>query len=438
MAPSRARLPRARPEAVLGWLAAAASVVMVYVVVVRGGGVLIGHTSSPHLGLSVLATAAVAVLIEPVRARVEKLAGERLRGHASPYDVLSEFSRRVADQPDDELMPERMARMLAAGTAAAWAQVWLQVNDRLVLVAAHPAAAAAHDDVPPLGGNEHGAGRRSVPVGHGGALLGVLRVQERDGRPLTTTEQRLLAGLAGQAGLVLHTARLRAELTERHAELARRAVELRTARDELVNAQYRERRRLERDLHDGAQQQLVALSINLRLAQSLAVQAPGRVAPLLAEQRQAATGAIETLSTLARGVLPPLLLDQGLTAALAAVVATSPVAVDLRAADLGRFTRAVESAVYFCCLEALQNAAKHAHADRVEVSLEVEAGHLRLTVCDDGAGMTRSSRPGAGLTNMTDRIEAVGGRLTVESRPGSGTSVTAVVPALRVPTQRSR
>jgi signal transduction histidine kinase len=94
--------------------------------------------------------------------------------------------------------------------------------------------------------------------------------------------------------------------------------------------------------------------------------------------------------------------------------------------------------VYFCCLEALQNAAKHAHADRVEVSLEVEAGHLRLTVCDDGAGMTRSFRPGAGLTNMTDRIEAVGGRLTVESRPGSGTSVTAVVPALRVPTQRSR
>jgi signal transduction histidine kinase len=162
------------------------------------------------------------------------------------------------------------------------------------------------------------------------------------------------------------------------------------------------------------------------------------VAPLLAEQRQAATGAIETLSTLARGVLPPLLRDQGLTAALAAVVATSPVVVDLRAADLGRFTRAVESAVYFCCLEALQNAAKHAHADKVEVSLEVEAGHLRLTVCDDGAGMTRSFRPGAGLTNMTDRIEAVGGRLTVESRPGSGTSVTAVVPALRVPTQRSR
>jgi signal transduction histidine kinase len=438
MALVRAATPRARPEAVLGWLGAGACVVLVYVVVVRGGGVLIGRTASPHLGLSVLATAAVAVLVEPVRARAERLAGRLLHGRVSPYEVLSEFARQVADRPDDTPIAEQMARLLAAGTASAWAQVWLVVNDRLVLVAAHPPAAREHDEAPSLAGNEQVAGRRSVLVGHGGAVLGVLRVQERDGRPLTPIEVRLLAGLAAQAGLALHTAQLRAELTERHAELARRAEDLRSARDELVNAQYRERRRLERDLHDGAQQELVALGVNLRLAQALAVQAPERVAPLLAEQAQAAETAIQTLSSLARGVLPPVLREQGLTAALAAVAASSPVHVQLSADGVGRLARTVEAAVYFCCLEALQNAAKHSGACTVVVSLTTDRGYLRLTVRDDGTGMTRPSSAGAGLGNMRDRIEAVGGELTYDSAPGSGMSVVAVVPARRLPSQRSR
>jgi signal transduction histidine kinase len=436
MATSPIAALRARPEAVLGWMGAGVCVVLVYVVVVRGGGILIGRIASPHLGLSVLATAAVALLIEPVRSRVERRAAVLVHGHASPYEVLSEFTRQVADLTDEEPIADRMARMLAVGTAVAWAQVWLLVNDRPVLVAAYPAAAATHTDVPSLSGTEQSAGRRSVLVGHGGEVLGVLRVQERDGRPLTPIELRLLAGLAAQAGLVLHTAQLRVELTERHAELGRQAAELRAARDELVNAQYRERRRLERDLHDGAQQQLVALGINLRVAQSLAVQAPERVATLLAEQAQAAEAAIETLSTLARGVLPAVLRERGLEAALTAVAATSPLRVDLAVDTVGRLPRSIESAVYFCCLEAMQNAAKHSGAHTVTVSLTVEGEHLRLTVTDDGTGMTRSSGAGAGLSNMSDRIEAVGGRLTYRSGPGTGLSVTAVVPALRVPAQR--
>jgi signal transduction histidine kinase len=313
----------------------------------------------------------------------------------------------------------------------------LVVNDRLVLVAAHPEAATKYDDLPSFG-TRRDPGRRSVVVGHGGVVLGVLRVQERDGRPLTPIEVRLLAGLAAQAGLVLRSAQLRAELTERHAELARQAGELRDARDELVNAQYRERRRLERDLHDGAQQELVALAVNLRLVQALAGRTTDGVAPLLAEQAKAAGAAIETLSTLARGALPPILRDQGLPAALSVVAGTSPLRVDLAVDGVGRFTRTIESAVYFCCLEALQNAAKHSGASTVFVRLTVDTGHLRLTVRDDGSGMNGAPSAGAGLTNMRDRIDAVAGSLTYQSRPGAGTSVTAVVPALRVPSQRSR
>jgi signal transduction histidine kinase len=437
MTRSRSAAPRARPEVVVGWLGAGICVVLLYVVVVRGGGILIGRTESPHLGLSVLATAAVAVLIDPVRSRVERLASRLMHGRVSPYDVLSEFSRQVADRPDEEPIADRMARLLAAGTAAAWAQVWLVVNDRLVLVAAHPEAATKYDDLPSFG-TRRDPGRRSVVVGHGGVVLGVLRVQERDGRPLTPIEVRLLAGLAAQAGLVLRSAQLRAELTERHAELARQAGELRDARDELVNAQYRERRRLERDLHDGAQQELVALAVNLRLVQALAGRTPDGVAPLLAEQAKAAGAAIETLSTLARGALPPVLRDQGLSAALSVVAGTSPPRVDLAVDGVGRFTRTIESAVYFCCLEALQNAAKHSGASTVFVRLTVDMGHLRLTVRDDGSGMTGAPSAGAGLSNMRDRVDAVAGSLTCQSRPGAGTSVTAVVPALRVPSQRSR
>jgi signal transduction histidine kinase len=437
MAALRAGLVRARPEALLGWLGAAGAVLVVYVVIVRGGGLLIGRTRSPHLGLSVLATATVAVVIDPVRTRLERFARRRLLGaHEAPYDVLSQFSRQVARPPTDEPMPDRIARMLVEGIAVDWAQVWLLGEDRLELVAGHPSDAWQHTEPPSLTVSTDRS--RSVAVGHGGAPLGVLRVQEHADRPMTAVELRLLAGLASQAGLALHNARLAAELRTRREELRRRAADLRRARDELVNAQYLARRRLERDLHDGAQQELVALGINLRLAQVLAQQSPERAAPVLQEQSRAAEAAIATLTTLSRGVLPPLLTDRGLVPALAAAVRASTVPTRLEAGEIGRFSPAVEGAVYFCCLEALQNAGKHSGARSVEVSLTVEVEGLRLVVSDDGGGIGAEKAAGAGLVNMRDRVEAVGGRLRVDSEPGVGTTVSAVVPGVRLPAQRAR
>jgi signal transduction histidine kinase len=423
---------------VLGWLGVAVLVIAVYVVVVLGGGLLVGRTESPDVVLSVLATAIVAFTIGPARRRAEGLARRLLGlGAESPYDVLASFSDRLFELPEAGDVSSRMAEVLAEGTGAAWAQVWLLVDGRMTLVATHPPGAAEDAPRATLGATPADAdGMRSIPVGYGGALLGTLRLQEQSARPLSPVEERLFAGLAAQAGLALHGAQLRTQLATRLEDLAVRAEELRASRGQLVAAQDNARRRLERDIHDGAQQHLVALTINLRLAQNLAARAPERAVELLEEQRVAAEDAIETLSTLSRGIYPRVLDEQGLRAALMAAASTCPLPVDVDVPDAARFAPAVQVAIYFCCVEALQNAVKHARASRIGVRLETAPEGLRLSVTDDGAGVGDESSEGVGLASMRDRIESLGGHLTIESRPGVGTTVVAVMPEVRLPAQR--
>jgi signal transduction histidine kinase len=155
--------------------------------------------------------------------------------------------------------------------------------------------------------------------------LGVLRLQERPGVPLTSIEERLFSGLAAQAGLVLRLAGLRAELGARHAELAARADELRLSRERLIETQDSERRRLERDIHDGAQQHLVGLAVNLRLAEAVAARSPERAVKVLEAQSEAARAAIDTLTQLSRGIYPRLLAGEGMVPALRAALAISPI-----------------------------------------------------------------------------------------------------------------
>lgn len=249
---------------------------------------------------------------------------------------------------------------------------------------------------------------------------------------LTAVEERLFAGLAAQAGLVLRMVGLRAELEVRRVELMAQADELQVSRQRLIRTQDAERRRLERDIHDGAQQHLVALAVSLRLAQRMAVRSPERAARVLAEQADAADVAIETLSSLSRGIYPRLLSSEGLVAALLSAVGTSPVPVTVDAIGVGRLPAAVEAALYFCCMEAVQNAAKHSGARSVSVRLAANRDRWLLIVEDDGGGFDQApagaAGTGAGLANMRDRLDAVGGTVTVGSVPGSGTTVTAVVP----------
>lgn len=411
-------------------------VVAVYVLVVLGGGALIGRTDSPNLPLSVLATTAVALLFAPAQTALERAATRLGHGSAvTPYDVLSHFSETVTGGYPTEELPARMAMLLAQGTGAQWAQVWLTVSGRLTLAATWPLNAEHGPTMPSLdpdGVDNTGKGRRALAVRHGGQLLGVLRLQERPGLALTAVEERLFAGLAAQAGLVLRQVGLRAELEDRHQELVARADELKASRERLIEAQDAERRGLERDIHDGAQQHLVALTVNLRLAQTIAVRSPERAARVLSEQADAAGVAIETLSSLSRGIYPRLLAEEGLVPALRSAVATSPIPVTIDTVSVGRLPTQVEAAMYFCCMEAVQNAAKHSGARSVSVQLGEDQARWHLTIMDDGAGFdpgqALTSGTGAGLVNMRDRLDALGGTVTVGSLSGRGTTVTALLP----------
>ena len=418
-----------------------ATVVAVYLVVVLGGGALIGQTDSPNVGLSVLATAIVALGFEPTRAWWERLAARWFHhGRATPYDVLSCFTESVIADPDasDQApgtfadVTTRMARLLAEGTGAQWTEVWLMVNGEQERTASWPEHTSA--------GLDHGDATASVltqDVVFDGERLGMLRLQPQEGASLGPVEERLFSGLAAQSGPVLHRARLRADLARRADDLAARAEELQSSRQRLVDTHDTERRRLERDIHDGAQQHLVALVVNLRLAQTLAGKAPDRARAVLDEQVGAVDTAIATLVDLSGALYPQALSDRGVAAALdsvlGSVLGAGIVPVHVVDHGLGRHAEAVEAALYFCAVEAVQNAVKHAAASAVTVELSADSDGARLVVRDDGVGYDDTTViPGSGLGNMRDRIDAVGGELTIRSVAGRGVEVAAVVPTARM------
>jgi len=395
-------------------------VMAVYVVVVLGGGALVGRTDSPSPALSVLATTVVALAFAPVQRRLER---SSLRV-ATPYDVMTRFAVEAGDTDGDEDMPGRMSRLLAQGTGAQWAQVWLQRSEGLALAGRWPLDAPTAVSGPEVS--------RSLPVTYGDEVLAELRVQERPGVPLTAMEERLFVGLAAQAGLVLRVLVLRSRLEDRHEELQARTEELEGSRGRVIEAQDAERSRLERDIHDGAQQHLVALAMNLRLAQVVAARSPDRATKVLAAQADAARSAIDTLSSLSRGIYPRRLGEEGLLAALRSGVAASAVPVAVEGDGSDRPPPALEVALYFCCMEAVQNAAKHSGATRVLVGLRQNGGRWQLEVTDDGAGFdvrdALASGTGAGLMNMRDRLDAVGGTVAIDSTPGAGTTVRVLGP----------
>jgi signal transduction histidine kinase len=407
---------------------------LVYAVVVLGAGALTGDLTSPSVALSVLATAVVAIAFDPVQTRLEELASRVVHPDSpAPYDVLRRFFATVTGSYRAEELPARMARVLAEGTGVAWSQVWLVVGDRPSLAATWPPG-ATREPGPDAPDPRDGVvpGRRTLAVRQGDELLGVLVVQERDQVPLTSVEERLFAGLAAQAGLVLRGARLRAELEHRAVELAATTRELRGSLERLVDVQDEKRRLLERDIHDGAQQHLVALAVNLRLAETLAADSPDRSARILASQHQAVAEAVTVLTRLSRGIYPSGLAEEGLAAALTAATSSSTVPVHVSAVGLDRFAANLEAAAYFCTLEAVQNAAKHADATSIRVVLDGDARTLTLSVEDDGRGFDPASTPeGAGLSNIRDRVESLDGSVSTDSAPGRGTRVHAVLPTVR-------
>jgi signal transduction histidine kinase len=397
--------------------ALAAFVTIVYLAIVVGVGTAIGTHGEPNVVLSIVATAIVALAFQPLRTRAQHFANRLVYGkRATPYEVLSVFAERMGETFATEDVLPRLARAIADGTGATKAEVWLRVGDRLRLAASWPSMAA--DDVwLPLDDRELAGADGVAEVRHQGELLGALTLTKHANDPITSAEEKLLTDLASQAGLVLRNVRLTAELRARLEDL-------RSSRQRLVAAQDEERRKLERNLHDGAQQQLVALSVKTRLASALVGKEPEKELAMLGDLQQGLGDALETLRDLARGIYPPLLADKGLRAALEAQARKAAVPVAIEPNGIGRYTQEIEAAVYFCTLEALNNVAKYAEATSVQVGLADAGGELQFRIVDDGRGFDTSVTDyGTGLQGMADRLDAVGGTLELRSGPGQGTTI---------------
>jgi signal transduction histidine kinase len=403
----------------------AAGVTVVYVGIVVGIGALLGSHGGPLL--TILAAAAIALLFQPLRKRAQAVANRIVYGErASPYQVLSEFADSMANTLPLEEQLDRMVALLASGTGATRAEVWIRVGPELRAVAAWPGGATMP---PPLagGGDDASAfdGATAVfPVRQGDERLGAIAVHKPPNEPLAPAEAALAEHVASQAGLVVRNVRLTAEL--------RRTIdELRASRRRLIDAQDLERRKIERNLHDGAQQQLVALGVQLGLLERLARAVPDadRVTGAIPRLQEMLGGALEDLRDLARGIYPPLLADRGLAVALDAQARKAAVPTTVDADGIGRFDRQVEAAVYFCTLEALQNVAKYAAATATTVRLRSDDGWLSFEVRDDGRGFEPDHASGSGIQGMADRLDAIGGSLAIDSAPGAGTVVRGRIPA---------
>lgn len=436
-------------------------ITLVYVGIVVGLGALLGSGDEPNVALSIAATAIVAVAFQPVRERVQRFASRLVYGkRATPYQVLARLSERAASTFATEDVLPRTARIIAEGMGASRVVVWLRVERELRPGASWPdtagpprAVALSNGDMPALEGD------RAVPVRLGSELLGAITVDKPASEPFTPAEEKLLDDLASQAGLVISNVRLTAELEANIERIEAQADELRASRQRIVAAQDEERRRLERNIHDGAQQHLVALAVKLRLARQTIARDAVKGREQLVALRDEIGNALDTLSSLALGIYPPLLEEQGLAPALAAQYTRSGLPVHLSTDLSRRHPIEAEAAVYFCVLEALQNAAKYAGASRIDIRLEEGDDEIRFEVHDDGVGFQVSSSEavdpdaasrsegtsavrvsanggGTGLQGIRDRIAVFGGRAEVESAPGRGTTIRGRVPISKLEAAR--
>jgi signal transduction histidine kinase len=408
------------------------------------------------LGLSMLAAALAALLWVPARERLSEWATRRVYGERhAPDEVLRTFGSRLTRAlPLDELLLQ-LAESLKKTMALDVAEVWTRTSGRLERAVSVPdrgpavitlgreeetvvaragvsGPAWARVWLPAVVPQETDPILRVAPVTNSGELLGLLVVRRPDGAvPFGEDDDQAFTELARQVGLALHNVKLDSALQESLDEVRRQADELRASRARIVEATDAERRRIERDLHDGAQQHLVALAVSVRLARQLADADPDQAKGILDQLGLDLQDAVQELRNLAHGIYPPLLRDRGLGEALSAAAGRAALPTTVEADGIGRYPEPVEAAVYFCVLEAIQNAGKHAgDGAQMTIALREEEGALLFDVVDDGAGFDLASgaQRGHGFVNMSDRVGAFGGSISVDSAPGRGTRISGRLP----------
>lgn len=393
-------------------------ITVVYVGAVVGIGRLFGGGDQPNPVLAIGATAVVAVAFQPLRRRLQSVANRLVYGRrATPYEVLSTFSQRVAAVDPNVLT--QIAAALVDGTTADAAGVWMTRGPQRHLIAQWP----AEPPLPPeVAGDDAPRHVRAAEVVHDGEPLGLVTLSLRPGQPFSPVDAALLDQVAAGLGLALRNLRLTENLRGRLGEL-------RESRRRIVAVQDMTRRRLERDLHDGAQQRLVSLKIKLGISARMAAAAElDDVQRALGGLRDEADQAIDSVRDFARGIYPPLLESDGLETALVSRTGRLTIPVVVQAASISRYGRDVEATVYFCVLEAVQNAVRHSEAGSVLVVLEEDSGELRFEVRDDGRGFDVASVMRRGLINLEDRLDALDGSMEIISSPGRGTTVIGVIP----------
>jgi signal transduction histidine kinase len=424
---------------VYGFLGAA--VAAAYVAAVSLSNLFAGR----NLWSSVVVLTLVAVAIDPARRLVRGWSNRVVYGQVlSPTDAVRAMLGGLESvEPGADL--HELARVSVQATRARRSELWLGSGADAVRVSAWPddagagAAVGQHLAAPDGALGQTDPHEESFDVGYKGSLLGTLRLAIPAGEDFDPSERALIDSLAAHAGVVVHNAGLNRELAQHVAVLAEQVEELRAARRRLVTAQDLERRRLERDLHDGAQQSLVAILIGLRSMRRSGAAPSGSATPGR-EVEESEAEEILTLLGQAEAMLgelvsdegPRVLTERGLVGALAAagqLAARTGPEVNIGGSVVRELPADVAAAIYFCCLEALQNATKHADASSVRVNVSDLEGGIRFEVADDGRGFDPSEAgPGSGMGNLANRLAVLGGEVLVESAPGKGTRVEGWVP----------
>jgi len=436
----------------------AAGVSVIYLVIVLGlGNAPASPADRQVLALSMLAAAVAAVAYVPARVRLTAWATRVVFGaRQAPDEVLRTFGSRLTRAITMDELLLQLAESLRKTMTLASAEVFTGTGDVLERVAAVPdtgprsvvvsarerpvvtragvsGQAWASVWLPALLDGRGPAQLRVAPCSHAGELLGLIVVERpATADAFTDEDDRVLTELARQVGLACHNAQLDTALQTTLDELRKQADELRESRARIVASGDAERRRVERNLHDGAQQNLVALAVSLRLAKDILAEDTDAAGEMLDQLAVDVKQTIAELRELAHGIYPPLLADSGLREALRAAGGRSPLPVEVTCEGTGRYGSEIEAAVYFCCLEALQNAAKHAAGAHVEIRVWEESGGLLFTVSDDGPGFDAAvASRGHGYVNMADRLGAIGGTVRWLSEPGHGSQVRGSIPLAR-------
>jgi signal transduction histidine kinase len=427
----------------------------IYLVVVLGLGHAPKTTGDKEvLALSMVASGVAALIFVPVRARFLDSATRFVYGsREAPDEVLRTFGSRLTRAiPMDELLLQ-LAESLRKTMSLVTAEIYTGTGEVLERTASVPdlgpgslvvsprerpivtragvsGTAWASIWLPALVKGRETEQIRTAPVSHAGELLGLIVVERPSmASAFSEDDDRVLTDLARQVGLALHNSQLDTALQTTLDEVRKQADALRESRARIVASGDAERRRVERNLHDGAQQHLVALAVNLRLAKDIIVDDQEAGMEMLDQLAGEVQETIQELRELAHGIYPPLLVDSGLVEALRAAANRNPLPVNIVDEGIGRYPSETEAAVYFCCLEALQNAAKHAPDASVELHLWEESGGLLFTVADDGPGFDPdTAQRGHGYINMADRLGAIGGAVRWDSEIGKGSRVRGSVP----------